>query len=44
MSKAFAGLVLVSGLASVPALAADVREVHRTVALDTRGTVSLRTF
>lgn len=44
MSKAFAGLVLVFGLASVPALAADVREVHRTIALDARGTVSLRTF
>jgi hypothetical protein len=28
----------------VPALAADVREFHRTVALDAGGTVSIRTF
>jgi hypothetical protein len=46
MSKAFAGLVLMflSGLASVPLLAADVREIHRTVALDAHGTVAIRTF
>ena len=46
MSKAFAGLVLVfaSGLASVPILAADAREIHRTVALDVHGTVAIRTF
>lgn len=44
MSKAFAGLAIIFGLASLPALAADVREIHRTVALDERGTVALKTF
>jgi hypothetical protein len=46
MPKAFAGLVLVfaSGLASIPILAADVREIHRTVALDAHGIVAIRTF
>jgi hypothetical protein len=46
MFKAFAGLVLGFGLASVPvpAIAADVREIHRAVALDVHGTVALRTF
>ena len=44
MSKAFAGLALVFGLASVPASAAEVREIQRTVALDARGTVAIRTF
>lgn len=44
MSKAFAGLVLVFGLASVPALAADVRKIHRTVTLDVHGTVAIRSF
>jgi putative adhesin len=46
MSKALAGLILGFGLASVPipVLAADVREIHRTVALDAHGTVSIRTF
>jgi hypothetical protein len=46
MSKAFAGLVLVfvSGHASLPLLAADAREIHRTVALDAQGAVAIRTF
>ena len=46
MSKAFAGLVLVFGLASIPATASaqDSREIHRTVALDSHGTVAIRTF
>jgi len=46
MSKAFAGLVLVFGLAAIPAtlLGEPSREIHRTVALDARGTVVIRTF
>jgi putative adhesin len=44
MSRAFAGLVLAFGLVSVPATAADFREVQRTVALDSRGTVAIRTY
>ena len=49
MSRAFAGLaglVLVSGIAAVPAAAraAESREIQRTVALDGHGTVALRTF
>ena len=38
------GLLVVFGLASGPALAADAREIHRTVAFDAGGTVSIRTF
>jgi hypothetical protein len=37
-------LLVLFGLAATPALAADVREIHRTVALDAGGTVALRTF
>ena len=46
MSKAFAGLVLVFGLASIPVTASgqEFREIHRTVALDAHGTVAIRTF
>lgn len=46
MSKAFAGLVLVFGLAAIPATASAQasREIHRAVALDARGTVAIRTF
>lgn len=46
MSNAFAGLVLVVGLASIPVTASgqEFREIHRTVALDAHGTVAIRTF
>lgn len=46
MSKAFAGLVLVFGLASISATASaqEFREIRRTVALDSHGTFALRTF
>lgn len=44
MSKGLAGLVVLSWLAAGPAIAAETREFHRTVALDARGSVSIDTF
>lgn len=44
MSRAFAGLFVVSFLAATPTFAAEGREMHRTVALDAGGLVSIRTF
>jgi hypothetical protein len=44
MSSAFAGLFVLSCLAATPTFAAEGREMHRTVALDANGSVSLRSF
>ena len=44
MSKAFAGLVLLTLVAAGPAIAAETKEFQRTVPLDARGAVSIDTF
>jgi hypothetical protein len=44
MSRAFAGLVVLSWIAAVAAHAEESREIQRTVTLDSRGTVSIHTF
>lgn len=44
MSKGLAGLVVLSWLAAGPAIAAEGRQFHRSVALDSRGSVSIETF
>jgi len=44
MSRAFAGLFVLSFLAATPAFAAEGREIHRTVSLEAGGSVSIRTF
>jgi hypothetical protein len=44
MSKAFAGLALLTWLAATPAIAAETKEFRRTIGLDARGSVSIDTF
>ena len=44
MSKAFAGLALLTWLAAAPSIAVEAKEFQRTVDLDARGSVSIDTF
>ena len=44
MSKAFAGLVLLTLVAAGPAIAAETKDFQRTVPLDARGSVAIDTF